>query len=83
MTGLRMKPKLRLTTRTSANRVAAEHLQQAPDDVIADWKRLLAKLKPGDELWEFEPASASGYQLWGVALVRRGEIKSKLILALD
>jgi hypothetical protein len=48
-----------------------------------DWERLLAKMQPGDELWEYEPASAHAVQTWGIALVRSGSLMSRVILVVD
>ncbi len=47
-----------------------------------DWQRLVAKMRSGDELWYFEPPSRDVMQLWGVALVRDGQVISTVITAL-
>lgn len=49
-------------------------------DFKADWERLLRKMRNGDELWFFEPPKGA-ISLWGVALVRNGEVISTLIEA--
>lgn len=46
-----------------------------------DWERLKAKMQPQDELWYFEPPSRRTMQIRGLALVRNGEIISKVVLA--
>lgn len=50
------------------------------------WKRLLSKMEPGDELWEYCNAphyweNLAGRQ--GIALVRNGEIIGELITKMN
>ena len=49
-------------------------------DFRADWERLVAKMREGDELWTFEPPRGE-IELWGVALVRKGVVVSTLLEA--
>ena len=49
-------------------------------DFRADWERLLAKRREGDQLWTFEPPQGE-IELWGIALVRRGRVISTLLEA--
>ena len=44
----------------------------------ADWERLLAKKRDGDELWLFEP-SEGAIEVRGVALVRKRRVISTLV----
>jgi|RhiMetdeSRZDD1v2_1073273.scaffolds.fasta_scaffold534308_1 hypothetical protein len=44
----------------------------------ADWERLLSKKIDGDDLYNFAPPPRR-LQVWGVALVRRGEVISTLV----
>jgi len=55
-------------------------LDFANADCRADWERLLAKKRPGDELWEFAPQEGA-VPLQGIALVRKGKIISTFIEA--
>jgi hypothetical protein len=48
-----------------------------------DWERLVAKMEDGDELWYFEPPNESVIQLWGLALIRDGQVISTVITAVD
>lgn len=54
--------------------------RNAAPEFREDWERLKAKSMPGDELWDFEPPPGS-IRMWGVALVRAGEVVSTLIEA--
>ena len=47
-------------------------------DFRADWDRLLQKRSNGDELYNFAPPPGK-IRVWGVALVRRGEVISTLV----
>ncbi len=44
-----------------------------------DWDRLLAKMVPSDELWHFQPPSKRDIPIGGVALVRDGQVVSKVV----
>ena len=57
-------------------------LNSCHPDFKADWERLLAKRQSGDELWLFEPPKGE-IQLWGIALVRNGQVISTLIEAVS
>jgi hypothetical protein len=46
----------------------------------ADWDRLMAKRRAGDELWVIEPPKGA-LEIWGIALVRKGQIISTLFEA--
>lgn len=45
-----------------------------------DWERLLAKRLDGDELWRFAPPPGE-IEVFGIALVRQGEVISTLVEA--
>lgn len=47
-----------------------------------DWQRLLDKRRDGDQLWTFEPPPRS-FRVWGIALVRDGQVISTVITAVD
>jgi len=47
-------------------------------DFRADWERLLKKKTDADELFNFAPPPGK-LRVWGVALVRRGEVISTLV----
>jgi hypothetical protein len=44
----------------------------------ADWERLLSKRSSGDEFWRFAPPPGH-IKVWGIALVRAGEVISTLV----
>jgi hypothetical protein len=46
----------------------------------ADWDRLTAKRKCGDQLWVFGPPRGA-IEIWGIALVRKGRAISTLVEA--
>ena len=58
-----------LTTPTTMEKVLAEHTFKGVPfgGINDDWQRLLAKMQPGDELWNFEPPNKNVISLWGVA----------------
>lgn len=74
-----------LTKPTTFERAAAENVHDGRPFGHAedDWRRLLAKQRDGDELWNFAPPSREVIQLWGVALVRGGRVISTAITAVD
>jgi hypothetical protein len=74
-----------LTEPTTVERAAADNTHDGRPFGHAedDWRRLLAKRRDGDELWNFAPPSLEAIQLWGVALVRRGRVISTVITAVD
>jgi hypothetical protein len=47
-------------------------------DFKSDWERLLGKRADGDEFWRFAPPPGH-IKVWGIALVRNGEVVSTLI----
>ena len=51
-------------------------------DVQEEWRRLLEKRRDGDELWTFE-ASPGQIRIWGIALLRNGQVISTLVQAVD
>jgi hypothetical protein len=67
-----------LTTKTSREEVERRFdFASAADEFREDWERLLSKVEPGDEYWNFEPPPEAMkgrigklYRIWGVALVR-------------
>jgi hypothetical protein len=70
-----------LTERITLEDVLAEHdFSQCPPDFRQDWERLLSKRMDGDELWRFAPP-AGALKMWGVALLRQGEVISTLVEA--
>ncbi len=72
-----------LTTRTTRNDVEKRiDFDSATQEFSDDWSRLVAKMEPGDELWNFEPPP-NDIRLWGVALVRDGLVISTLIEGVD
>ena len=77
-------PRDYLTERTTYERAVADNLHDGKPFGHAndDWERLAAKMRPGDELWYFAPPSRSVMQLWGLALVRGGEVISTVITEL-
>ena len=74
-----------LTTPTTIEEVLAEHTYEGVPfgSINDDWQRLLAKMQPGDELWNFEPPDEKVISLWGIALVRNGKVISTVITAVD
>jgi len=74
-----------LTVRLPLEQVLAENTYEGVPFGHAndDWQRLVAKMQPGDELWNFEPPNKNVIRLWGVALVRKGKIISTVITAVD
>lgn len=78
-------PREYLTERTTYERAVAENLHDDRPFGHAndDWERLKAKMRPGDELWNFAPPSPSAMRLWGMALVRDGQVVSTVITAID
>jgi len=70
-----------LTKKTTLDEVLRENTYDGVAFGYAndDWERLLAKMQPGDELWCFEPPSKHVIQMWGVALVRMGNVVSTVI----
>jgi hypothetical protein len=74
-------PKRYLTVPTSVVEVQAQFdFANCHPDFRADWERLLSKMQDGDKLWRFEPP-ANEHEIWGIALVRNGEVVSTLIEA--
>ena len=70
-----------LTERVTEADVTTEHnFEACPADFREDWERLLQKRQPGDELWRFSPPQRA-IEVWGIALVRNGEIVSTLVEA--
>jgi hypothetical protein len=45
-----------------------------------DWQRLLSKRQDGDELWRFAPPPGE-IEVFGIALVRNGEVVATLVEA--
>ena len=74
-----------LTERTSYEQAVADNMHDGKPFGHAndDWERLRAKMQPGDELWYFAPPSSKVMQLWGLALVRSGQVVSTVITAVD
>ena len=74
-----------LTKRTTVDEIKRRiNFKTAPPEFQDDWDRLLKKIQPGDELWEFAPPNDPlAYQVWGIALVRHGEMISTLIEAVS
>jgi hypothetical protein len=72
-------PSAYLTERVTLDDVLAEQdFSNCHPDFRADWERLMNKRVEGDELWRFAPPS--GYiEVFGIALVRGGEIISTLV----
>jgi hypothetical protein len=74
-------PREYLTERVTLEEVLAGHdFHMCPADFREDWERLLSKRADGDELWRFAPPP-DAMELWGIALVRDGEIISTLLEA--
>ena len=48
-----------------------------------DWRRLLAKMRDGDELRNFAPPNRGVIQILGMALVRYVRVISTVITAVD
>lgn len=72
-------PPAYLTERVTMEDVIAEHdFEASHPDFRADWERLLSKRTEGDELWRFAPPPGQ-IEVWGIALVRRGEVVSTLV----
>jgi hypothetical protein len=68
-----------LTTITDRDEVERRvDFTNCPDHFRYDWKRLLSKMQDGDELWNFGPTSKTHHELWGVALVRSGQVIATL-----
>jgi hypothetical protein len=75
-----------LTSQTDRAEVERRiNFANAPAEFVSDWNRLLEKMQPGDELWNFAPPSRSleYWQHWGVALVRGGNVVSTLVEAIN
>lgn len=74
-----------LTERTTFERAVADNMCGGKPFGHAndDWLRLLAKRSQSDELWYFAPPNRTSMQLWGLALVRAGEVVSTVITAVD
>jgi hypothetical protein len=62
--------------------LAEKRVEDGVQDYRDDWDRLLAKMLPGDELWEFEPPQGA-IRVWGIALVRHGRVISTLVDGVD
>lgn len=72
-------PPAYLTERVAVETVLAEHNFESCDPSFrADWERLLSKKAAGDELWRFAPPPGH-IEVWGIALVRGGEVISTLV----
>lgn len=72
-------PSAYLKERVTLEQVLAEHdFKSCSSDFRADWERLLSKKTDRDELWSFEPPPGAT-EIWGIALVRDGEIVSTLV----
>jgi hypothetical protein len=67
---------------TMADVLAKYYFDSCPPEFRADWGRLLHKREPGDELWLFSPPPDE-IELWGIALVRNGEVISTLVEAVS
>jgi hypothetical protein len=84
-----------LTRRLTVDDAEAAHSVQderlGPDPVPFGfinhrWRQLLARMTPGDELWEFSSSPESWANMAGrsgIALVRQGEIVDSIITALN
>ena len=44
-----------------------------------EWKRFVAKMKPGDEIWEFETVRPRGDVIAGVKLMRDGAVIDAIV----
>ena len=72
-------PREYLKERTTVEDVLATYdFASCHPDFRADWERLLSKRADGDELYNFAPPPGQ-FTIWGVALVRRGEVIATLI----
>ena len=72
-------PPAYLTELVTLDAVLAEYdFQTCHPDFRADWERLLAKWTPSDELWRFAPPPGH-IEVYGIALVRDGEVISTLV----
>jgi len=72
-------PKSYLTERVTLEQVLLEYdFESCHPEFVADWQRLLGKKAAGDELWRFAPPPGH-IQIWGIALVRAGEVVSTLV----
>ena len=70
-----------LTERVTLDEVLAEYdFESCHPEFKADWERLLAKQLETDELWRFAPPPEH-VEVWGIALVRNGEVVSTLVEA--
>lgn len=67
-----------METVTVEDVLASYNFDTCHPDFRADWERLLRKRTDGDELFNFAPPPGK-LRVWGVALVRRGEVIATLI----
>ena len=58
------------------------NFENCDKEFIEDWERLRAKMISTDELWRFEPPPGA-IQIWGIALVRSGEVVATLVDSVD
>ena len=84
-----------LTQRLTVEQAEASHavsddrLGPAPvafGHINASWKKLVAQMTPGDELWEFSspPESWADFMgLAGIVLVRQGEIVDQILTSMN
>lgn len=78
-------PREYLTERTTYEQAIADNMYDGRPFgyVNDDWERLKAKMQEGDELWYFAPPNERVMRLWGLALVRDGQVVSTVITGLD
>src|SRR5262245_2310711 len=67
---------------TAEQALAGDYEDGVPWGEDDDWQRMIAKRLPGDELWVFAPPSRNAFEVWGIALVRDGEIISTVVTAI-
>lgn len=84
-----LKRKLTIEQAEAENMVTDERLGQAPVPFgycNNMWRALLAKMRSGDELWEFSSSRESWQHLCGrrgIALVRGGEVVASVLTEMN
>ena len=72
-------PPAYLIERVTVEEVLAEHdFETCHPEFREDWDRLSGKRADGDELWRFAPPPGQ-IEVFGIALVRDGEVVSTLV----
>ncbi|MBA4062699.1 MAG: hypothetical protein C0501_03140 [Isosphaera sp.] len=75
-------PKDKLKRRTTYREFTAQWLADENGQILERFRKrfeereaeVAAKMRPGDELWEFEYGDRAFAMTWGLAIVRSGEV---------